>query len=239
MIHRDRSASHGPRHGAVVGFGVLALALLVGAGGWWLGRASADASSGSAVDAVMVPDATVSSTTTSTIPHQIAGVRLPAGPATVYVLGDSVILGAESRIPAALAGWDLTFDAKVSRRIDQGIDIVAAHPTPIARVLVVHLCSNWSGGDYRAAAARLLDAARGVERVVWLTCSPWRPEVAAADEVIRRLALEDPRVVVADWDVIDDGPGYLSGDRLHLDAPGARAMASLVAGTVGPAPAPD
>ena len=57
----------------------------------------------------------------------------------------------------------------------------------MGRVLVVHLCTNWGGGDYRAAADRLLGSLVGVERVVWVTCTPWLPAVADADAVIRSL----------------------------------------------------
>lgn len=202
------------------------------------GDASAVLASVATVETTASTVPTTTSSTTTTIPRQVAGDRMLPGAATVYVLGDSVMLGARSQVPAAMPGWDVTFDAKESRRLDQGIDIVAAHPAPVARVLVVHLCTNWFGGDYRARAEELLAAAKGVERVVWITCVPWRPEVEAADAVIRSLPLDHPEVVVADWTVIAGQEGYTSGDHLHLNAPGAVAMASLVAGTVGPAPSP-
>lgn len=220
---------------------VAVLALVVGTGAWWIGRSTAGSGPSAAATPIgsTAPVASTAPTTTSTtIPRQVAGTRLPAGPATVYVLGDSVILGARSQVPAALAGWEVTFDAKESRRIDQGTEILAARTAPVARVLVVHLCSNWSGADYRAEAVRLLDAAKGVDRVVWLTCTPWRSEVEAADRAIRALPDEFPHVVVADWHVLAGEPGYTAGDRLHLNAPGAKAIASLVAGSVGPVPNP-
>ena len=216
----------------------VALALVVGAGAWVVGRSTVETTRSAAAEVVVASPvvATAPTTTTTTIPHQVAGQKLPAGPATVFVLGDSVMLGAKPQVPPALVGWTTTFDSKESRRLDQGIDIVAAHAAPIARVLVVHLCTNWFGGDYRAEAAKLLAAAKGVERVVWMTCTPWRPEVEAADEAIRALPSEFPQVVVADWQVIAGEPGYTAGDHLHLNAPGAQAMASLVAGSIGPAP---
>ena len=239
----DRRRSSRP----FVALAVVAVLAVASIGGWIVLRGTAassdqDAAASVAVPAVDVTAATpttrASTTTTSTIPRQVAGERLLPGPATVYVLGDSVMLGAKDRVPAAMPGWTVTFDSKVSRRLDEGIAIVAGRPAPIARVLVVHLCTNWFGGDYRAEAAKLLDAAKGVERVVWVTCVPWRPEVQAADDVIRSLPDQYPQVVVADWRVIAGEPGYTAGDRLHLDGPGAIAMASLVAGTVGPAPSP-
>ena len=220
---------------------LLVVAVFVGVVAFAVGRstASSDGAGSAAIDlAVATPvDPSPSTTTTpTTVPRHVAGARLPAGPATVYVLGDSVTLATENTVPAALSGWDVTFDAKESRRIDQGIDIVASRRAPIARVLVVHLCTNWWGGDYAAAAERLLEAAQGVDRIVWVTCVPWRPEVDAAIVVIRSLPQRHPYVVVADWAVLADQPGYTAGDRLHLHSPGVRALTSLIAGSVGPPP---
>jgi lysophospholipase L1-like esterase len=152
------------------------------------------------------------------------------------VLGDSVILGAQTTVPPALAGWDVTFDAKESRRIDQGTGIVQGRGGAMGRVLVVHLCTNWGGGDYFAAASHLLDSLAGVERVVWVTCTPWIPAVGAADDAIRALPDAYPNVVVADWAAISGTPGYTYGDGLHLRPEGAAAIADLVAVAVGPAP---
>jgi len=43
------------------------------------------------------------------------------------VLGDSVILGSKTQIPKELFGWDVTFDAKESRFISAGLDVLKAH----------------------------------------------------------------------------------------------------------------
>ncbi|HEY6533981.1 MAG TPA: hypothetical protein VIY72_16855 [Acidimicrobiales bacterium] len=170
-------------------------------------------------------------------PPQVAGSPLGAGPNTVYVLGDSVILGAQTTVPPALVGWNVTFDAAESRRIDQGTGIVQAKGGAVGRVLVVHLCTNWGGGDYFAAASRLLDSLTSVERVVWVTCTPWIPAVGAADEAIRSLPRSYPKVVVADWAAISRTPDYTYADGLHLKPAGAAALARLVSQAVGPAPA--
>ncbi len=181
---------------------------------------------------------TTAAPTTTTMKRAVAGTQLPPGTNTIYVLGDSVTLGTQVQMPTALASWKLTYDAKESRRIDQGADIVAAHAAPISRVLVVHLCTNWGGGDFHAAAAKVMAAAKGVERVVWVTCVPWLPAVGEADAVIKALPNEYPNVVVADWAAVAGTPGYTYDDHLHLKTPGAEALAALVAATVGPAPVP-
>ena len=97
--------------------------------------------------------------------------------------------------------------------------------------------TNWGGGDYFAAASRLLDSLSGVERVVWVTCTPWIPAVGAANDAILSLPDSYPNVVVADWAAISGTPGYTYSDGLHLRPEGAAAIADLVAGAVGPAPA--
>lgn len=190
------------------------------------------------------PEVTVlesTTTTTSTAPtttttRAVAGSQLPPGPRSLHVLGDSVTLGAQTQIPPALPGWNVTFDAKESRRIDQGKDILAARGAPIARVLVIHLCTNWGGGDFRAEAAKVMAATKGVDRVVWVTCVPWLSAVGAADAVIRSLPNDYPNVVIADWAAIAGTAGYTYDDGLHLRTPGAEALAALIASTVGPAP---
>lgn len=181
---------------------------------------------------------TTAAPTTTTTPRAVAGSALEPGAATIYALGDSVTLGAQMQVPVALTGWSLTFDAKENRRIDQGIEIVAARGGAMGRVLVVHLCTNWGGGDYHDAASRLMQSLKGVERVAWVTCTPWLPDVGDADSVIRALPNEFPNVVVADWAAISATPDYTYDDGLHLRTPGADALAALIARTVGPVPVP-
>ncbi|HEY5153878.1 MAG TPA: hypothetical protein VIJ47_04030, partial [Acidimicrobiales bacterium] len=161
---------------------------------------------------------------------------LPPGAATVWVVGDSVILGAKAQVPGALAGWKLTFDAKESRRIQAGVALLEAHKGPTPRVVVVHLCTNWAESNYGEQIDAAMAELGGVDRVVWVTCEPWRPEVAEADAAIEAAADRYPNLVVADWAAIADTAGYSYSDHLHLKTPGAVALADLVAEKVGPAP---
>jgi hypothetical protein len=170
--------------------------------------------------------------TTSTVPAALA-----VGPATVYVLSDSVILGAQAQIQAALPGWQVTFDSKVSRSIYAGLSILSHLTGPPPRVVVIHLCTNWSqmtfGHEIDAAMASLA----GVDRVIWVTCTPWNPGVISADAAIGVASVQyRPRVVVADWAAVSATPGYTYADGLHLKTAGAEAMAKLIAPLVGPAP---
>lgn len=193
-------------------------------------------------DTTAVPTTAAPTTTSTTEPPtttttaQVAGSPVGPGANTLYVLGDSVILGAQTTVPPALVGWDVTFDAKESRRIDQGIGILRSKGGAVGRVLVVHLCTNWGGGDYGAAADQLLGSLVGVDRVVWVTCTPWIPAVGSADDAIKALPSRHPEVVVADWAAWSGSAGFTYRDGLHLQPTGAKAMAMLVAAAVGPAP---
>lgn len=179
--------------------------------------------------------ADVPATTTTVDPR-----HEPLGPGanTVYVVGDSVILGAKTQVPGSLAGWKVTFDAKESRRIQAGVALLKTRRGPTPRVVVVHLCTNWAEHDYAEQIDAAMAALDGVDRVVWVTCEPWRSEVAQADADIRAAADRYPNLVVADWAAIAEDPGYAYPDHLHLKTAGAEALAALVADAVGPAPSP-
>jgi len=179
---------------------------------------------------------TLPPTTTTTIPA--IDLPLPAGANTVYILGDSVILGTQYVINQQLAGWQVTLDAKVSRRMDQGLGIVAAKGGNLGRVVVVHLCTNWYGGDYAAAAETLIATLRGADRIVWSTCVPWVGAINQANDAIKALPALHPNLAVVDWAAIAGTPGYTAGDGLHLQGQGQYAMADLVAKAIGPAPPP-
>ena len=164
--------------------------------------------------------------------------RLPPGPATVLVVGDSVILGAKTQVPDALAGWKVTFDAKESRGIQAGISLLEARKGPSPRVVVIHLCTNWAEHDYAEQIDKTMAQLEGADRVVWVTCEPWRDEVVEADADIAAAVDRYPNLVMADWAALADKPGYSYSDHLHLRTPGAVALAALVAEKVGPAPTP-
>jgi len=215
------------RNRSVLAFLIVAV-LLVSAG-----CASARANDTAAATTSAEPTTT---TTTTTIPA--IDLPLPPGDNSVYILGDSVILGTQYVIDSALAGWKVTLDAKVSRRMDQGLDIVGSKGGALGRVVVVHLCTNWFGGDYGAVADELIGMLNGVDRIIWVTCVPWVGEINAANEAITALPGRYPNVAAVDWAAVAGTPGFTSGDGLHLQGAGQNALADLVARAIGPAPAP-
>lgn len=162
----------------------------------------------------------------------VEGTYRPA----VFVVGDSVILGAQAQLQAAFGGWAFTFDAAVSRFTRDGVEIVRARRAEVADVAVVALGYN-DGIDvepFRATAATLLDELAAVPLVVWVNLRATQPYYAADDVVLLELAATRPNVVVADWNTASAPipPELFAADGLHLTPPAAQAMADLVAGTV-------
>jgi hypothetical protein len=225
-------------------FVALAAVVVVLATGVWIvvarssGEAAAPDPADEAPEAIAGRDGTETSTTeapttTTEPPTTLPPTTSPPMPATVYVLGDSVTLGAQATIPPALDGWEVTFDAKQNRRVEEGAAIVETLGGRMGRVFVVHLCTNWGGGNYQALADRIMGALHDVQRVVWVTCTPWNSGVGGANAVIRDLPSAYPQVVVAHWDAISASPGFTYADGLHLRPGGAAALAALIGFMVG------
>jgi hypothetical protein len=79
----------------------------------------------------------VSAATTTSLPPPLPAPSPPiASPGSnkLFVLGDSVILGAKNQIPKELLGWDVTFDAKESRFINNSLDVLKAHKLDFDRL---------------------------------------------------------------------------------------------------------
>jgi hypothetical protein len=164
----------------------------------------------------------------------VEGAARPA----VFVVGDSVILGAQNELAAAFgwSGWSFTMDAAENRSTAAGLEVLRARRAEIADVVVVGLGYN-DGGDVPAwtgVAAQLLDELAPVPLVVWLTLREARGYYAEDNAVLRQLAATRPNVVLADWWSTSIGiPGSeFSADSLHLRPVAAQALAGLVRSTV-------
>ncbi len=161
---------------------------------------------------------------------------LPAGDDRVFVLGDSVLLGAATTVPDALVGWAVTFDALGSRRLPQAIEVLRARRAEIGRVVVIQQGNNYIAGEgsFAAQIDEAMAVLAGVERVVWLTVAEKWPSRVEINAAIRAAPQRWPQAVVADWaSVIAAHPEY-AGDMLHLTAAGRVAIAQLIASHVGP-----
>jgi hypothetical protein len=171
--------------------------------------------------------------TTSPPPPPVTG-----GGRSVFVLGDSVLLGVRDTLPAALPGWDVTVDTVGSRRLPQGIEVLRERRAEIGAVVVIMLGNNYIAGEgsYAAQIDDAMQVLTGVSRVVWLTLPErWasRVEINAA---IRAAPSRWPAIVVAEWAPLVAAHPEYAADMLHLGPSGREAMVRLIAASVGPAP---
>ena len=160
------------------------------------------------------------------------------------MLGDSVLLGAANEIPASLPGWQVIVDAKVSRFLNQGIEVLQARRAEIgnAGVVVIQQGNNYLGNEqqFRDEIDQTMAVLAGVPKVVWLTVAEFTQSRVDVNKEILAAAQRYPNIVLADWNGtwLPNRRAFVSRDGLHLTRPGARAMAALIASVVGAPPTP-
>ncbi len=194
--------------------------------------------------------ATQPSTTTTTIPTTTTTTTIPTtttlAPVTanrVFVLGDSVLLGAVNEIPPALPGWQVIVDAKVSRFLNQGTEVMQARRAEIGDggVVVIQQGNNYLGSapQFREHIDQAMAVLAGVPKVVWITVAEFEPSRADVNREILAASERYPNIVLADWNGLwrTNPRGFASRDGLHLTRPGAAAFAAMIAQAVGPPPA--
>ena len=190
----------------------------------------------SAAPTTTIPTTTTAApTTTTTLP--------PVSQNHVFVMGDSVLLGAANEIPAALPGWQVIVDAKVSRFLNQGIEVLQARRAEIGDggVVVIQQGNNYLGSaqQFREEIDQTMSVLAGVPKVVWITVAEFEPSRADVNREILAAAERYPNIVLADWNGIwrTNRAGFASRDGLHLKPAGRAAFAQMVAQVVGAPPA--
>jgi lysophospholipase L1-like esterase len=157
----------------------------------------------------------------------------------VFVLGDSVMLGAQASLAFRLggAGWQVTqFSAESLHAYNSaGVVDAARAAGQVGELVVVGLGSN--DGSSRAEFAGWIDALmehlRGVRRVYWVNLRRFRDWVPAANADLANAAQRWPNLRVIDWDTrATPDPSLVIGDGLHLTAPGQAALAELIGSTL-------
>ena len=171
----------------------------------------------------------------------------PAAPATpaarepgpVTMVGDSLAVGTESLLPAALPGWSVRTDARKGRPIGEGVQVLSAADVPAGSVLAFSLFTNDPPG---ATAALDKALAAGAAKVGPEGCQVWatiaRPPAGEepANDILRRLdggQVAGTRVIVADWaELVARKPSLVAPDKVHGTPEGYRARAQLYADAV-------
>ena len=146
-------------------------------------------------------------------------------------MGDSVLLGAAEEIPAALPGWNVIVDAKVSRFLNQGIEVLQARRAEIGAggVVVIQQGNNYLGSEpqFREEIDQTMAVLAGVPKVVWITVSEFTQSRVDVNREILAAAERYPNIVLADWNGIWlANRVFTSHDGLHLKPAGQAAFAA-------------
>jgi hypothetical protein len=157
-----------------------------------------------------------------------------AGPRAL-LLGDSLAVGIDRLLRDRLGGWRLSTDARVGRRLAEGMRALDAHRPP--RVLAVSLFTNDDPrrvGSLSAAVRRALDRVGPRGCVVWSTIV--RPPVGgvtyrrANDRLIALARRRPERLKIVPWAArIRRHRRWLGPDRVHPTVYGYQRRAALYA----------
>jgi hypothetical protein len=182
-----------------------------------------------------------------------AGLTRP-GPAVaapdkrLFLVADSVALGAVPAIRSAFAGWDVAVAGHQGIFTDDAAELAWARRAEIGAIAVVATGYNypvWNpalfDGWIDQMMGRLVDA--GARHVFWLTLrepplgehgvvSVWEQSgianhYPAANAQLRAATARWPQLALADWNAMAGGPG-LTWDGLHVTPAGGSAMADLL-----------
>lgn len=167
----------------------------------------------------------------------VAVAPASAQPPRLFVVGDSVILGAESAIRSTLgASWDVVFDAAVSRSTSAGASVIAARKHEIGDTVVVQLGTNDAGTTsvFEARIDEVMQQLADIPNVVWVNIREVRDYYPAANQALRNAEARWPNLTVADWNAYSAGvPDPVYEDGLHLTGTGAQGMANMLAEQLG------
>lgn len=155
----------------------------------------------------------------------------------VFVLGDSVLLGAQGTVAARLAstGWTPNVFAAESLHIYNVGPIVDANRFGNGDVVVISLGANdgISAQELTIWLDGLMEHLRDVPKVFWVNLRQFTDWVPAANAVIADAVHRWPNLAVIDWDTrATPDPGLVYADGLHLNDAGAAAFADLIGSTL-------
>jgi lysophospholipase L1-like esterase len=173
--------------------------------------------------------------------HRNASTAAVVKRGTATLVGDSLNVGIEPYLPAALPQWKIVANDRVGRTTAEGIGELEAGRPPLSPYVVVSLGTN-DGQDvagFRADVARVLRLIGPNRCVTWATI--WRDGKPndAFNEVLRDAARANRRVRLVEWaEMARAHPDWLAGDHLHGNETGYRERARAVAAaTMSCAPA--
>jgi lysophospholipase L1-like esterase len=152
---------------------------------------------------------------------------------TVTLLGDSLNVGVEPYLPAALPGWKVVANDRVGRSTPEGIVEIEAGRPALSSHLVVSLGTNdppAAVAAFRADVAHVIQLAGSNRCVIWATI--WRDGEPneAFNTVLRDAAEANRRVRLVEWaEMVEAHPDWLAADGLHGNETGYRERSRAIA----------
>jgi hypothetical protein len=143
-------------------------------------------------------------------------------PPTTFMIGDSILDGAEPYLGPTLRGWTVGFDAQIGRPSLMGVPIAAAHAPVPPDASVVELGTNDADpAAFRIHADAILSSLSASPLVLWVNVHSPAASAPSIDREIRLATAAHPNAAVADWRA-SAPKDELSSDGIHL-APGHEA----------------
>jgi lysophospholipase L1-like esterase len=176
----------------------------------------------------------------------LAGPVDAAGSASVFVIGDSLTVGArDNGLAQRFADRGIALngvDAKTGRSTRSGPDVLAAHSTnELGNLVVVALGTNDVAGGvstrrFRTRMRAVLDAIGPNRTIVWLTVALGDGHTSERQADTWNAVLWDltrfyPNLRVADWQQVVRSE-HFGRDGIHLTRDGYRARATFIADAV-------
>lgn len=200
------------------------------------------------------------STTVAAATPTTATTATTAWPKTLTLITDSVTLGAEDTLRAALPGWSVEVLGKPALMVKQAVPKYLPPGRSVGSVVVIGLGYNslwernrknfgdWAGQFDREANELVADLrARGAKKIVWVTVREPSHTVVNADgewqyehyawffpyvnERLHALVHRQPDIALADWAAVSNTTG-VTYDLIHLNPRGALVMAHAIVDAV-------
>ena len=155
----------------------------------------------------------------------------------MLVIGDSLAVGMADTLRASLPGWSVSIDAKISRPLATGMQILAGQGDAPAIVALSLFTNDDPGATAALERAVRATAARPGGCAVWATIvrPPYNGvSYDAANRVLERLA-SDPQLNLrlVDWaGLVAESPSFVAGDGVHATPAGYRARGELYASAI-------
>ncbi len=155
--------------------------------------------------------------------------------AKVLVLGDSVVLGAQSTIKSTISGAYV--DAMGSRNMADSLNLLATYRSAnggkLPRIIVIGLVTNY----YAFTAGTLqniINTAGPDHEFIFMTGYCGKYSRTTQNNTLRSFAQSHANVHIADWEkMIKNNPGlYTGSDHIHLNARGRTEYANLIKRTM-------